>query len=51
MCVGYCNLSLGRMEDARVALDEAIARSGGRRFRFLARALDVHQGDAALFDW
>ncbi len=27
MGVGYCSLSLGRMEEARAALDEAIARS------------------------
>ena len=29
MGVGYCNLSLGRMDEARAALDEAIARSAG----------------------
>ena len=29
MGVGYCNLSLGRMEDAGAALDEAIVRSKG----------------------
>jgi predicted ATPase len=29
MGVGYCNLSLGRMDEARVALDQAIARSAG----------------------
>ena len=29
MGVGYCSLSLGRMEDAGAALDEAIARSAG----------------------
>ena len=29
MGVGYCNLSLGRMDDARAALEEALARSAG----------------------
>ena len=29
MGVGYCNLSLGRFEEARVAADEGIARSAG----------------------
>jgi tetratricopeptide (TPR) repeat protein len=29
MGVGYCHLSVGRMDEARAALDEAIARSGG----------------------
>jgi non-specific serine/threonine protein kinase len=28
MGVGYCHLSVGRMEEARTALDEAIARAG-----------------------
>jgi predicted ATPase len=28
MGVGYCHLSVGRMDEARAALDEAIARSG-----------------------
>jgi tetratricopeptide (TPR) repeat protein len=35
MGVGYCSLSLGRMEDAGAALDEAIARSAGGVSDFL----------------
>ncbi len=35
MGVGYCCLSLGRMEDAGAALDEAIARSAGGVCDFL----------------
>jgi tetratricopeptide (TPR) repeat protein len=35
MGVGYCSLSLGRMEQARTALDEAIARSAGGVSDFL----------------
>jgi predicted ATPase len=35
MGVGYCNLSLGRMEEARAAFDEAIARSVKIEFDFM----------------
>ncbi|MBA2259347.1 MAG: hypothetical protein H0W18_10650, partial [Acidobacteria bacterium] len=35
MGVGYCSLSLGRMEDSGAALDEAIARSAGGVCDFL----------------
>ncbi len=35
MGVGYCNLSLGRMEEAGAALDEAIARSANGVFDFM----------------
>ena len=35
MGVGYCNLSLGRMDEARAALDEAIARSASGVFDFM----------------
>jgi non-specific serine/threonine protein kinase len=35
MGVGYCHLSLGRMEEARAALDEAIARSVRSGFDFM----------------
>jgi non-specific serine/threonine protein kinase len=35
MGVGYCNLSLGRMDEAATALDEAIARSANGVFDFM----------------
>jgi len=35
MGVGYCHLSCGRMDEARVALDEAIARSEGGVSNFI----------------
>jgi non-specific serine/threonine protein kinase len=35
MGVGYCHLHGGRMEEARAALDEAIARSAGGVFDFM----------------
>jgi tetratricopeptide (TPR) repeat protein len=35
MGVGYCNLSLGRMDESAAALDEAIARSGGGVCEFI----------------
>ena len=35
MGIGYCNLVLGRMDEARAALDEAIARSGNGVFDFI----------------
>ncbi len=35
MGVGYCNLSLGRMDEARAGLDEAIARSANIGFDFM----------------
>ncbi len=39
--VGYCNLSLGRMEASRVALDDAIARCTGRFDFVLSLALSL----------
>jgi predicted ATPase len=41
MGVGYCNLSLGRMEGAHAALDEAIARSTGISDFILSLSLSV----------
>jgi tetratricopeptide (TPR) repeat protein len=35
MGVGYCNLSLGRMEAAQAALDEAVARSASSGHEFM----------------
>ena len=35
MGVGYCHLSLGQMDEARAALDEAIARSAANGFEFM----------------
>ena len=41
MGVGYCALHLGRMEEARVALDDAIARSTGVSDFILSLSLSV----------
>ena len=41
MGVGYCTLHLGRMEEARVALDDAIARSTGVSDFILSLSLSV----------
>ena len=41
MCVGYCNLGLGRMPEAGAALDDAIARSTGVSDFLLALSMSL----------
>jgi tetratricopeptide (TPR) repeat protein len=48
MGVGYCNLSLGRMEEARAALDEGIARSASCGHDFM-HALSMSVKGMLLF--
>jgi tetratricopeptide (TPR) repeat protein len=44
MGVGYCHLSLGRIEEARTALDEGIARSAGGACGFIQAVSLVFKG-------
>ena len=50
MGVGYCCLSLGRMEEAGAALDDVDRAERWWRLRLHLRAVDDDEGDAALRD-